>query len=52
MPIITDKKTDKKRMRRYSELTAAMKKKYPTAKSYQKYLKAYKRGPMSANKKS
>ena len=44
MPRITDKKTGAKRVRKYSELTAAMKKKYPTAKSYQEFLKAYKRG--------
>ena len=41
MPKIVDKKTGKRRLRKYSELTAAMKKKYPTAASYRKYVKQY-----------
>ena len=43
MPKITDKKTGKKRLRKYAELTPAMKTKYPTAKSYKRYTNAYKK---------
>ena len=42
MPKIIDKKTGTRRLRKYSELTPAMKKKYPTPASYKKYTNAYK----------
>ena len=44
MPMIVDKKTKKKRLRSWNELTPAMKKKWKTPKEYKQYTMKYRKG--------